>query len=50
MNFIMKGDRHGQPANSTDVVKICCGGGTHSGHRKYQGNIQPSKSFTFGHL
>ena len=31
------GDRHGQPTNGADAVKICGWGGAHNRHGKYQG-------------
>ena len=34
---ICLGNRHGEPTNSADAVKICRGGGTYNRHGKYQG-------------
>ena len=36
-NTKLLGNRHGQPTNGADAVKISGGGGTNNRHGKYQG-------------
>ena len=36
-SWICLGNRHGEPTNSTDAVKICRGGRAYNRHGKYQG-------------